>query len=184
MAELPDDVIDRAETLVRRERDAVDPAEAEAYREELDDLLAAHDFEWRVREDDDGDVLVCHPSEWVEDGRIQIELVDDTGRAVEVPLDAPGDPEDWDAVDAHNREVAHIVAEEHGDVHGANAEAFADFMSNHYARPVETAGSREREEFLTEYFPRNAWPTADQKEVVERSVALVFDAVGEPMSDR
>lgn len=184
MAELPDEVIDRAETLIRRERDAVDPAAAAAYREELDDLLADRDFEWRVREDDEGDVLVCHPSEWVEDGTIRVELVDDIDRAAEVPLDAPGDPDDWDAVDAHNREVARLVREEHGEVHGANAEAFADFMSNHYARPVESASARERAEFLTEYFPRNAWPTADQKEVVERSVALVFDAAAEPMPDR
>ena len=184
MAELTEETIDRAETLIRRERDAVDTAEAEAYREELDELLDAHDFEWRIREDDDGDVLVCHPAEWVEDGRIQVELVDDTDRGVEVPLDAPGDPDDWDAVDAHNRDIVRAVREEHGDVHGANAAAFADFMSNHYARPVESAGSRERTEFLTEYFPRNAWPTASQKVVVERSITLVFDAAGEPMSGR
>ena len=183
MPELPDDVLDRAETLVRRVRNAMDSAEADAYREEIDDLLADHEFDWRIREDEAGEVLVVHPAEWVADGRIRVELVDDTDRAVEVPLDAPGDPDDWDAVEAHNRAVARTVQEEHGEVHGANADAFADFMSNHYARPVESAGARELQEFLAEYFPRNAWPTATQKELVERSIALVFDAAGEPMPD-
>jgi hypothetical protein len=183
MADLPDEVIDRAETLARRARNGVDPAEADAYREDIDDLLAGRDFDWRVREDDDGDVLVVHPAEWVEDGRIRVELIEDTDRAVEVPLDAPGDPDDWDAVEAHNREVARAVREEHGAVHGANADAFADFMSNHYARPVESAGARELQEFLSEYFPRNAWPTAGQKDAVKHSLALVFDAAGEPMPE-
>ena len=65
------------------------------------------------------------------------------------------------------------VREEHGDPHGANAHAFADFMGNHYAKRVEAATPAEREEFLEEYFRRNAWPTEAQRDAVERSLRLV-----------
>jgi len=75
-------------------------------------------------------------------------------------------------------DVAAAVGDAYGDVHGANAAAFADFMSNHYARPVESATDVEIEEFLTEYFPRNAWPTDAQKAVVDESVELVFESAG------
>jgi hypothetical protein len=69
------------------------------------------------------------------------------------------------------------VAGEHGAVHGANARALADFASNHYAKPIEDLTGGERAEFLEEYFPRNAFPTDDQKAVVEESVRLVFEDV-------
>jgi hypothetical protein len=36
-----------------------------------------------------------------------------------------------------------------------------------------------REEFLSEYFPRNAWPSADQQAVVEASLELVTEAAVE-----
>ena len=41
---------------------------------------------------------------------------------------------------------------------------------------VETATPAERAEFLEEYFPRNVWPTDDQRAVVERSLGLVRTA--------
>ena len=177
--ELPADVTERAERLTRLARDAVDDAESAAYRKERDELVADYDFTAREREDDSGSVLVLHPEEWTEDGTIRVERVEDTDRAVEIPLDAPGDPENWEVVDSHNREVAELVRAEHGDVHGDNAAAFADFMSNHHARPVESATSGEVSEFFTEYFPRNAWPTKEQQVVVEKSVELCFDVIDE-----
>ncbi|WP_458206381.1 DUF7108 family protein [Haladaptatus sp. NG-SE-30] len=176
MAELPDETIEAAERLTHLER-AAGEEEAEAYRTERKRLLADHDFTARIREDDTRTVLVLHPDEWLDDGTIRVERIEDTNRAVEIPLDGPGDPDDWDEIDEHNRAVAREVRDSHGDVHGANAEAFADFMSNHYARPVESATETEVTEFCTEYFRRNAWPSAEQKEVVEKSVELVFESV-------
>ncbi len=173
-SELPTETVEQAERLTHLARDAGDD-EADAYRDERARLLAAHDFVARVREDDTRTVLVLHPDEWIEDGEIRVERIEDTERAVEIPLDGPGDPDDWDEIDEHNRAVADRVRELHGDVHGANAVAFADFMSNHYARRVESATNAEVTEFCTEYFPRNAWPSDEQKSVVERSVELVFD---------
>jgi hypothetical protein len=177
--ELPAETIERAERLTRLARDAVDDAEAAAYREDRADLLAAHDFRARVREEDTGETLVLHPDEWLADGTIQVERIEDTSRAIEVSLSGPGDPDEWESVEEHNREVVARVREAHGDVHGDNAAAFADFMGNHYARPVESATSGEVTEFLEEYYPRNAWPTEEQREVVEASVDLVFEVADE-----
>ncbi|WP_458189245.1 DUF7108 family protein [Haladaptatus sp. NG-WS-4] len=176
MADLPPQTVEEAERLTHLARAARED-EAEAYRAERERLLAEHDFTARIREEDVRTVLVLHPGEWVEDGTIRVERIEDTERAVEIPLDGAGDPDDWDEIDDHNRAVARTVREEHGDVHGANASAFADFMSNHYARRVETATEDEVTEFCTEYFKRNAWPTDQQKKVVEKSLELVFESV-------
>lgn len=177
--ELPVETVEEAERLTRLARRATDDDERAAYLAERADLLADHGFTARVREDDTRDVLVLHPGEWVEDGVIRVERIEDTDRAVERPLAGPGEADDWEAVDAHNRAAVAVVEDEHGPVHAANAEAFADFMGNHYARPVESATPGEREEFLTEYFPRNAWPSDEQRAVVEASVDLVMEAAAE-----
>jgi hypothetical protein len=192
--ELPEETVEQAEQLTRRAREAVDDAEAAAYREQRGDLLADHEFTARVREDDTGETLVLHPDEWTEsvapeeqragggdaaEVRIRTDRIEDTGRAVEVSLSGPGDPDEWEAVAEHNREVAARVRETHGEVHGDNAEAFADFMSNHYARPVESATEDEVAEFCSEYFPRNAWPSEKQRAAVEDSLELVFEAADE-----
>lgn len=174
--ELPDEIAERAERLTRLAREAVDDAEAEAYRGERAELLTDHDFRARVRDEDMGATLVLHPDEWVADGTIRTDRIDDTDRAVEVSLSGPGDPDEWGAVDEHNREVVARVREAHGEVHGDNAAAFADFMGNHYARPVESATNAEVEEFLEEYFPRNAWPTDKQRALVEESIEYIFEA--------
>ena len=170
--ELPDDVAARARTLTRRMREAVDDEERAAYREERAGLLAEHGYVSRVREDDTGETLVLYPEEWVDDGVVQVDRIEDTDRAVEQSLSGVGS-DDWETVEAHNRAVAERVRTEHGEVHGGNAHAFADFMSNHYAKRVETATPEEREEFREEYLPRNAWPTEAQREAVERSLRLV-----------
>lgn len=165
---LPEPVAAEAERLTRLARDAVDPGEAAAARDTRESLLGDHDYLARERDDD---VLVLHPTEWVDgEGSVRVELVDDTDRAVEIPLEAPNDDADWDAVDAHNRAIVATVRDHHGDVHGANAAAFADFMGNHYLKPIEEATERMRAEFLAEYFPRNAWPDDEQRSLVEESV--------------
>lgn len=182
--ELPGNVVAEAERLTRLAREAVDDAEAAAYREERADLLADHGFTGRVRDDDPGETLVLHPEEWVEpidgergdgDRKIRTDRIEDIDRAVEVSLSGPGDPDEWDAVDEHNREVVARVREAHGAAHGENAAAFADFMSNHYAKPVEAATDDEIAEFLTEYYPRNVWPSENQREIVEETVELVLE---------
>lgn len=183
MADLLEDVIEEAERLTRLAREVPDDEEATLYRERRKELLADHEFTARVREDEARETLVLHPEEWVEDGTIRPERIEDTDRAVEVHLAGPGAPDDWDAIDEHNRAVARRVRTEHGDVHGENAELFADFMGNHYARRVETATPAEREEFLAEYFVRNAWPTEEQEEAIERSLEHVMRA-GEAETDR
>ena len=165
--DLPESVVEEAERLTRLARDATDPDEATAAREARESLLDGHAFVARERDDD---VLVLHPADWVADGAVRVERIDDTERAVEVPLEAPADDAEWDAVDARNRTVVAAVRERHGDVHGDNAAAFADFMGNHYLKPIEEATARMRAEFLAEYFPRNAWPSEDQRAVVEESV--------------
>jgi hypothetical protein len=172
---LPREVVDEAERLTRLARDAIDENEAAAYRERRADLLADHDYTARLRGENTGETLVLHPSEWVVDGNVHPDRIEDIDRGVEIPLEGAVDTDDWDAVDEHNMTVAERVAEAHGEVHGANARAFATFMSNHYARPVEEATDRMREEFLTEYFPRNAWPNDDQRAVVEESLDLVAE---------
>jgi hypothetical protein len=181
---LPGAVVEEAERLTRLARDAVDDGEAAAYRDRRGTLLGAHDYAARLRSEDRGEVLVLHPAEWVEDDAVRVERVDDVSRAVEVPLDGTGDPEEWDDVEAHNRALARDVAAEHGPVHGANAHAFADFMGNHYARPIDRATERQVREFRGEYFPRNAWPTEDQREALEASLDLLFERVDRPRPDR
>jgi len=177
-AEIPERVIDELERVTHRAREAIDESEAAAYREARADLLADHDFTARVRDEDE--MLVLYPEEWVEDGTVQMDRIEDIDRGIERPLGSGGEAENWEEVFEHNQEVADAVEAEHGTVHGANAQAFAEFMSNHRARAVENATEEELKEFLSEYYPRNAWPTDDQEAVVEESVQLVFNYAGEP----
>ncbi|MFC7176095.1 DUF7108 family protein [Halosegnis marinus] len=175
---IPDDVIDDAERLTRLARTAVDPNEAAAHRERRDDLLAEHGYTARVRSDDRDDTLVLHPADWLEDGEVVIERVD-VEEGVEIELSGTGDADEWAAVDEHNRAAAEAVVAEHGEVHGANARSLADFAGNHYAKRVEELTPAERREFVEEYFPRNAWPSDDQREAVEESVELTREHAGE-----
>lgn len=177
MSDLPDDVVEEAVRLTRLARRATDD-EAAAYRAARDGILDDHGYLARVRADDAGAVLVCYPSDWLADGVVHPSRIDDLERAVERPLSGAGDHDDWTAIDAHNQEVAAAVEKAHGPVHGSTAGAFADFMANHYARRVETAGSRECREFLEEYLPRNAWPSPEQLAAARTSLRLVFEAAG------
>jgi hypothetical protein len=176
---LPASVVDEAERLTRLARQAVDESEARAYRRERATLLDDHDYEARVREEDTRDVLVCYPAEWLEDGVIQVEDVEDLSRGIEIPLSGPGDADRWDETDAHNRAVAEAVAQRHGDPHGATAAALADFASNHYAKPIEDLTPEECREFREEYLPRNAWPSDAQRAAAEESVDLALEVAEE-----
>ncbi|WP_335999861.1 DUF7108 family protein [Halorientalis halophila] len=171
-ADVPPEIVDEVERLTRLADDAVDDAEAEAYRERRASLLDEYEYRARVREDDAHDTLVLHPEEWLEDGVARLEAIEDTDRGIERPLGGPGDGEDWEAIDDRNREIAAAVAEAHGTVHGENAAALADFMSNHYAKPIDAATEEELAEFVTDYFRRNAWPSDEQRDLVDRSVEL------------
>ena len=175
--ELPEPAVDAAERLTRLAREAVDPAEVDAYRADRAETLADHGFTARVREEDD--TLVLHPEEWLEDGTVRVGRIEDTDRAVEVSLSGAGDPDDWEEIETHNAALVEAVAAEHGEPHGANARAFADFMGNHYARPMDSAGADEVREFLDDYFPRNAWPSEKQRDAVRASVRYVFEAADE-----
>ncbi len=175
---LPTDVIDRVVALTRQARAAVDGNERDAYVDERAALLDEHGYETRIREGDTGSTLVLYPTEWIEDGTAQLEAIADTDRAIERSLSGPGSGEDWAEIDEHNRSVASAVRKRHGDVHGETADAFAAFMSNHYAKPVESATPTEREEFRREYFRRNAWPSEEQRERLDRSMKLIFETAG------
>lgn len=174
-SELPASVVEAAERLTRLARRAVDEDEADAYRADRDARLSEYGFRARVREEERRDVLVLYPAEWMEGGTVQLDRIEDRSRAVEVPLGGVGEEDEWETVEAHNVELVERVAEEYGVVHAANVRAFADFMGNHYVRRVESAGEREVRDFLDEYFPRNAWPSEEQREAIEESLRLVFE---------
>ncbi len=177
--ELPDDVVDEAERLTRLARTATDENERAARLERRDDLLSEYEFTARVR-DEENATLVLHPEEWHADGVIRTDRIEDIDRAIEIQLEGTEDPDDWQAVDERNRELVAEVRATHGDVHGDNAVALADFFGNHYAKPIESATRTELEEFVTEYFVRNAWPSEEQRDVIEESIRLVFEMVDEP----
>lgn len=172
-AELPDDVVEKAVELSQK---AHHPNfSTDRFEQERDELLAGYGFKTRVRDDDSlGLVLVCYPAEWISDGVVQLSQVEDTDRAVERPLFPTETDDEWSEIHGHNQTVVSRIREDYSDVHGDNVQAFADFMSNHYKRRVESASTREVEEFVSEYFPRNAWPSDTQKERIEKSLRLVF----------
>jgi hypothetical protein len=169
-------LVEEAARLTRLARRASDPAEREAYQSDRDRRLDEAGYAARVREEDD--TLVCYPSEWLVDGVVQFDRIDDVDRGVEVPLSGPGDGDDWAAVEADNAAVVDAVAAEHGDPHATTARALADFMGNHYAKRIERATAAELREFREEYFVRNAWPTEDQRRVLETSLMYTFEAAG------
>lgn len=186
---IPDDVLQEAERLTRLARDATEwhdadvpfreayeahdaPTEAERYRERRDVLLANHGYVARVRSEDTAEVLVCHPESWLDsEGTVVIDRVD-PDEAIEIQLSGTGDADRWAEVEQHNRAVAEAVADTHGEPHGYNAHRLADFAGNHYAKPIEDLTPAEREEFLTEYYPRNGWPSDEQRALVAESVEL------------
>jgi len=180
-APLPDAVTDTAERLTRLARQATVDSEREAYRADRDEALAAHDYTARVREEDD--TLVLYPDEWIDGDTVQLDRIDDTDRAVEIPLSGGGD-DTWAAVEADNAALVDAVGEAHGPIHEANARAFADFIGNHYCRRVETATADHLAEFREEYYPRNVWADADQQAAIEDSLGYLFAAADTECPER
>ncbi|WP_459192609.1 DUF7108 family protein [Halosimplex sp. J119] len=175
----PEPVVEEAERLTKLAREAVVDEEAAAYRSDRDERLAEHDYTARVREDETRDVLVLHPEEWIEDGQIRTDRIENVDRGIEVPLSGPGEGDDWEEIDEYNREIVADVRAERGDDHAANVATLADFMGNHYAKPIHDATAAELAEFLNDYYPRNAWPTPEQRAVVEKSVVAAFEVADE-----
>ncbi|WP_144799758.1 DUF7108 domain-containing protein [Halorubrum depositum] len=169
--DVPVEVVDEAERLTRLARRTEDDAAAAFYRERRDELVAGHDYVPRLREDDD--TLVLYPDEWMADGTVQLDRIETTDRAVEVSLSGPGDADRYDEIAAYNEAVADAVADAHAETHADTARSFAAFMSNHYVRAVDDATPEVREEFREEYLPRNGWPSDEQLDAVEESLAVI-----------
>ncbi|TQQ82501.1 rnhA operon protein [Halonotius roseus] len=157
--------------MTRLARQATDEAEADAYRADRADTLGAHDYTARIREDDD--TLILYPDEWLDGDTVELDRIDDTDRAVEIPLSGAGD-DTWAAVEADNAALVTAVGEAHGSIHEANARAFADFMGNHYCRRIESATADHLAEFCEEYYPRNVWADADQQAALDASLEYLF----------
>ncbi len=172
MAELPDHAIQTAVRLARAVAEGTSDAS-----DRLEAHVAAYGFSYRIREDQEGPMLVCYPASWVVDGVLDHSAIDSLADAIERPL-YPISPDSWAVVDAHNRAVAEAVATSYGNAHGDNAAAFAAYMSNHHARRVGVATPADVETFLTDYYPRNVWPGAKARTVVEESVTLTVRADG------
>lgn len=168
---LPEDVVSEAERLTALAADAVDDAAATAYRRERDRLVGNYDYTARLREADS--TLVLYPDEWTEDGTVQFDRIDDTDRAIEVPL-GPQEGDNWAAVEAHNQSIVEAVAAEASAIHAENVRSFADFMGNHYLQPLDTATAEQLTEFYEEYYPRNAWASERQQALVEESIRMAF----------
>ena len=179
--DVPPEAVDEAERLTRLAREATDADEAERYRERRDTIADDHEYVARVREEDD--TLVLYPDEWVEAGTVQFDRIEDTDRAVEVSLSGPGDADRYREIAAYNDAVAEAVAEvapeATAETHAATARSFAAFMSNHYVRPVDESTPGMREEFSEEFFPRNGWPTDEQRACLEESLELVERAAAD-----
>ncbi|OTF03626.1 hypothetical protein [Halorubrum sp. SD612] len=191
--DVPVEAVDEAERLTRlaREAESAEPTPeieeaADQYRERRDALAAEYGYTARVRDEDDA--LVLYPDEWMDDGTVQLDRVEDTDRAVEVSLSGPGDADRYREVAAYNEAVADAVTERESEVHARTAETFAAFMSNHYVRPVDDATPEMRAEFREEYLVRNGWPTDEQLAAAEESLSVIetvaADVDGPAAADR
>lgn len=173
--ELSEELVRECERLTRLARDAADDREADIYRSDRDERLAAVGYAARFRDEDE--TLVLYPEEWVEDGTARLGRIEDTDRAVEVPLGAV-EGESYAAVERHNSRLVETIEAEHGPEHAANVRRFADFMANHYLGEIDAATADQCREFLEEYYPRNTWPSETEAAIVERSIELVFETAG------
>ncbi len=160
--------------MTRLAREVVDDAEADAYRTERDEILAEYDYTARIRNDETGDVLVCHPVEWVDDGVIRPERVDDIDRGVEIRLSAPatrtsGQRSRWNraVVDAVTvAQVRHTRTRSCSLIQGITT------RNRSRRRRRRNSGVSRR------LCPRNAWPTAEQRSVLDQSIRLTVEEAG------
>ncbi len=182
--DVPADAVDEAERLTRLARNATDESAASAYRARREAIADDHGYTSRVRDEDD--TLVLYPDEWVADGTVRIDRIEDTDRAVEVSLSGPGDPDRYREVAAYNDAVVDAIEatapDETVDAHAATARSLAAFASNHYVRRVDDLTPDMRTEFREEYLPRNGWPTDEQRALLSATLELV-DRVAADVDD-
>lgn len=155
---------------VEHDIDRATLSEAARYRQDRADLLEAHGYRARIREDDRGRTLVCYPAEWLSNGEAALGMIEETDRAVERRLDGTGRSREWESVAQHNQTIAEAVANAHGRPHDRTARSFARFMSSHRVRHIETATAADIREFVDEFFRRNTWPIEAQRSTVMRSL--------------
>lgn len=173
--ELPLAVREQAIRLARAEHEASE-TERKKLETERDRLLREYGFSSRIREDDEAVVLVCFPETWLSDGTVDRSAITDIDRAIELPIAGGEDQVSWEHVSRRNERIVETVRQQHGEIHGQNAAAFADFMNNHRAKSIGSATDEDITEFLTEYYQRNAWPTAEQKRTIEESIRITRKA--------
>ena len=173
--DVPVEAVEEAERLTRLAREAIDEEAARAYRTRRDRLADEHDYTTRLREDDD--TLVLYPEEWVDDGTVQFDRIEDTDRAVEASLSGPGDPDRFREIAAYNDAVVGAVEAaapaDTTETHVATARSLAAFAGNHYVCRLDELTPDMRAEFREEYFPRNGWPTDEQRALLSASIELV-----------
>ena len=179
MPDLPDFAFEAARAMTRVMRRDTHP-EPEAIRDRRETLLGRYGYAARVREDEAGPVLVCYPDDWLEDGTLQPDRLESTENAVEGRLTRAHHGDGWAGIDAHNHALADRVSEAYGEPHGDNAATFGIYLANHHEVPVEGATATHVEDFLEEYFPRNAWPSEAQRAAIETSLRHLFGIAGEP----
>lgn len=166
---LPTDVIEEATRLTRLANRTDDRSEEHRhYTNRRAELLDPYEYTTHIREDPEP-TIVFHPTDWVTDGTVDTDAIDDTDNAIERPLTG-GEPQEYDTVAPHNQSIVDAVTDTHGDPHASNAAAFATFMNNHRSRRIETATATDITEFLDEYYPRNTWPTDEQRATICRSL--------------
>ena len=172
--ELDEQTATRLRELTNTLREAPDRTESiTARRDQILDRLGACS---RVREDPDGAVLVIYPASWIDaDGTVDPAYISDPDRAVELPLETATREDDWESIHDHNLALASAVRRRRGPVHGATAEAFATYLSNHHLLRIEEASTTVLQTFTDEYFIRNAWPDQEQLALLDRSMEFICD---------
>lgn len=171
--ELDESTIERARQLTKRARAISDEDAAQRIRAVRDRLLDRWEYRAREREDDTGVYLILYPTAWLGDGGIDVDAIEDIDRAEEVPLERGDKERTWESIHSNNMSVATAIERKYGPVHGKTARDFGTYLSNHHLLRIEEATANEFEDFRTEYFPRNCWPSEEQAALLERSLAFV-----------
>ena len=173
LTDTEDELIDRIVELSRQIISEVDQTAIKSLEERRDRLLEHLPYRVYIRSDTDEPVLVLYPESWIHDGIVDPDRIDSIDEAIERPLSSTVTEDDWADIHRHNMSIAKEVADRFGPVHGANIQALASFLSNHYLTRIEDINSAQLREFRDEYFVRNAWPTVEQKVVLDRSIKIV-----------
>lgn len=152
------------------EGDGMEGGSPTRLRSERDAIAERHGYGVNVRETDD--VLVCYPLDWLDGDTVDPSAVEDTDRAVEVPLAGGGD--DVEAVREANDAVLDPVLDERDDAVAYNAAAFAEYCENHHRCRIGDVAAEDVAWFLEEYYPRNVWPPDGAEDRVEEALRAVF----------